>query len=122
MEEKFESVDNPEKVAVYASKILMYSRKMDIGKIAEVLGGKGETAKKVLEGYVAIQNFRGNKITNSLRCFLQSFRMAGVEAQVIFKIIEQFAHKFFAVDTTKTFVSQIEANEFAYLLIVLHTC
>ena len=47
MEEKFESSDNPEKVAVYASKILMYSRKMDIGKIAEVLGGKGETAKKV---------------------------------------------------------------------------
>jgi hypothetical protein len=58
MEEKFDE----EKIAVYASKILMYSRKMDIGKIAEVLGGKSENAKKVLKGYVAIQNFRNNKI------------------------------------------------------------
>ena len=95
---------------------------MDIGKIAEVLGGKSDNAKKVLEGYVAIQNFRKHKIQDSLRCFLQSFRMAGVESQVIFRIIEVFAHKFYAVDPTKTFVNQEETNEFAYLLIVLHTC
>lgn len=70
MEEKFESAENPQKVALMASKILMYSRKVDIDKIAEVIGGKTEQANKVLLGYLELQNYRNCKITDSLRSFL----------------------------------------------------
>ena len=45
--------------------------------------------------------------------------MAGVDSQVVFRILEQFSHKYYAKDTKHTFVSREEAYEFAYLIIVL---
>ena len=83
------------------AKILMYSRQVEIDKIAECLGGKSDASKMVLSNYCSLFDFKDCKIHQSMRAFLQSFRMAGVESQVIFRIIEQFANKFFAADFKK---------------------
>ncbi len=53
---------------------------------------------------------------------MQSFRMAGIDSQVVFRILELFGAKFFSKDTTGIFADQTECYEFAYLLIVLQTC
>ena len=68
-----------------------------------------------------MQDFKENKIVDSLRSFLQSFRMAGIDSQVVNRIIENFGHKFYEKDETKSFFSNEECYEFAYVLIVLHT-
>jgi len=47
--------------------------------------------------------------------------MAGVESDTIFRIIEVFATEFWNKDHTKAFTAPLEAYEFGYLLIVLHT-
>lgn len=47
--------------------------------------------------------------------------MAGVESDCIFRIIEVFATEFFNNDYKKQFTAPLEAYEFGYLLIVLHT-
>lgn len=48
--------------------------------------------------------------------------MAGVESQVIFRILEQFGYKGYERDPDTEFVDKTEYYEFSYLLIVLHTC
>lgn len=57
-----------------------------------------------------------------MRGFLQTFRMAGVDSQVVFNILEKFGDKYFEKDHTKLFTSGSEAYNFAYLIIVLQTC
>jgi Sec7-like guanine-nucleotide exchange factor len=47
--------------------------------------------------------------------------MAGIDSQVVFRILEHFSKVYYQKDST-TFVSQEEAYEFAYLIIVLQTC
>ncbi len=61
-------------------------------------------------------------IDSSLRKFLQTFRLAGVDSQVVLRILELFSHKFFELDSSGHFASKAEAYEFAYLIIVLQTC
>lgn len=53
---------------------------------------------------------------------MQTFRMAGIDSQVVFRILEQFGSKAFREDPQKTFDNETECYEFAYLLIVLQTC
>jgi Sec7-like guanine-nucleotide exchange factor len=47
--------------------------------------------------------------------------MAGIDSQVVNRIIENFGLKFAEHDKTNMFKTSEEAYEFAYLLIVLHT-
>jgi Sec7-like guanine-nucleotide exchange factor len=47
--------------------------------------------------------------------------MAGIDSQVVFRILEHFAKVYFSHDPN-TFVSGTEAYEFTYLIIVLQTC
>ena len=61
-------------------------------------------------------------LESSLRKFLQTFRLAGVDSQVVLRILEQFSHRFFALDSSGVFADATEAYEFVYLIIVLQTC
>lgn len=62
------------------SKILLYSRAVEIDKIAEYLGGKEEKHKNLFQAYLERQDYRENDIEKSLRSFLQTFRMAGIDS------------------------------------------
>ena len=53
---------------------------------------------------------------------MQTFRMAGIDSQVVFRILEHFAKVYYSKDQLNTFVSMEEAYEFTYLIIVLQTC
>jgi len=52
---------------------------------------------------------------------MQTFRMAGIDSQVVFRILEKFAGVYYEKDEA-TFVNGTEAYEFTYLIIVLQTC
>ena len=52
---------------------------------------------------------------------MQTFRLAGVESQVVLRVMEGFSFKFFEHDKTKIFTDGDEAYEMAYLIIVLQT-
>jgi Sec7-like guanine-nucleotide exchange factor len=102
--------------------VLLSSRIVKIDSIAEIIGGKTDRAKKLLEAYLDRQDYMDCNIEKTLRSFLESFRMAGVDSQVVFNILEKFGDKYYEFDTTKIFTSGAEAYSFAYLLIVLQTC
>jgi len=63
-----------------AAKILLYSRDIQIDKIAEIIGGKDERAKIILHTYLESLDYRESNIEESLRKFLQTFRLAGVDS------------------------------------------
>ena len=108
-------------VAQVAAKVLLYSRLVDIDKIAECIGGKEDIHKQCLAAYLASQDYSSNDIEICLRSFMQTFRMAGIDSQVVFRILEDFGAKFYERDTReqKLFANAKESYEFAYLLIVL---
>lgn len=91
--------ENPEKIkAEIASKILLYSRKVGIDKIAEIIGGKDDLAKMTLEAYLDRQDYLDCNPEHSMRSFMKTFRMAGVESQVVFNILEKYGDKYFQKD------------------------
>lgn len=69
-----------EEQAKVAAKVLMYSRSVEMDKIAENLGGKDEIHKAVFEQYLQMQDYSDNMIEKQLRSFMQTFRMAGIES------------------------------------------
>lgn len=91
-------------------------------KIAECLGGKDDIHKETFLAYLDMQDYRSNLIEIELRSFMQTFRMAGIDSQVVFKILEQFGARAYEEDPDKIFANESEHYEFAYLLIVLQTC
>ena len=119
VEEKYELIDDPQMFKLIAAKVLLHSRKVDIDKIAAIIGEKDDKSKNLLQAYLDRLDYTDCNIEQSLRSFMQTFRMAGVDSQVVFRILEAFSHKFYAKDTKNTFVSKEEAYEFAYLIIVL---
>lgn len=52
---------------------------------------------------------------------MQTFRLAGVESQVVLRVMEGFSYKFFEYDKKGLFVDKDEAYEMAYTIIVLQT-
>eukprot|EP00347_Sterkiella_histriomuscorum_P023819 403333278 len=67
--------------AEVASKILVYSRDIQIDKVTEIIGGKDDKAKLLLNQYLSKMEFAPSEIEQSLRKFLQTFRLAGVDSQ-----------------------------------------
>lgn len=88
-----------EEQAKVAAKVLMYSRSVEMDKIAENLGGKDEIYKAVFEQYLLMQDYSDNMIEKQLRSFMQTFRMAGIESQVVFRILESFGQKCYERDS-----------------------
>lgn len=52
---------------------------------------------------------------------MHTFRLAGVEAQVVFHVLEGFSHEYFEQDKQGIFANKEECYEMAYLMIVLQT-
>lgn len=121
VDELFPQIDDdiPSKIA---AKVLLYSRRVLIDVIAETFGGKDDRSKKCLDQYLQRQDYTANHVQDSLRGFMQTFRMAGIDSQVVFRILEHFSKVYYSHDSLHTFVSQEEAYEFTYLIIVLQTC
>ena len=111
-----------EQTSKLAAKVLLNSRRVSLDKIAEIIGGKDDRAKQVLEEYLERQDYAECNLEVSMRGFLQTFRMAGVDSQVVFNILEKFGDKYFEKDFKKQFTTGAEAYNFAYLIIVLQTC
>ena len=49
-------------------------------KIEVIIGGKDDRSKELLNEYLERQDYRANDIEASLRSFLQTFRMAGIDS------------------------------------------
>ena len=107
--------------ALVAGKVLLHSRNVEIDKIAEVIGGKEQVALDCLAAFLERQDYSDKHIEHRLRSFMKTFRMAGVESQVIFRILEQYGHKAFEMDPETCFADKQEYYDFSYMLIVLHT-
>ena len=76
----------------------------------------------MLQAYLGKMDYKELDLENSLRKFLQTFRLAGVDSQVVLRILEQFSHRFFELDSSGVFEDKTEVYEFVYLIIVLQTC
>lgn len=77
---KIEEAYPDEVSAKVASKLLLYSRRIKIDKIAETFGGKDDKSKQTLEAYLQRQDYRTDQLQDSLRGFMQTFRMAGIDS------------------------------------------
>ena len=86
-----------------------------------------------MEAFLDKMDFSDGSVEHSMRRFLTTFRLAGVDSQVVSRIIERFSYKFFdkvgflkfvnnfKQDPLNTFKTKEEAHDFAFLLIVLQT-
>ena len=115
---KFIDEDAPWDVA---SKILIYSREPSVENVTEIIGGKESRNSKIFNKFLEKQDFRDGDLELCIRRFLQTFRLAGVESQVILRVMESFSFKYFEHDIHKLFTDKEEAYEMAYLMIVLQT-
>lgn len=72
-----------------------------------------------MEAFLDKMDFKDCNIEYAMRRFLTTFLLAGVESQVVTRIIERFSYKFHEKDHTQVFLTKEEAHDFAYLIIVL---
>lgn len=63
-------------------------------KIGVILGEPDALSRQVLAGYTATFEFEGRPFTESLRVFLESFRLPG-ESQKIDRIVQSFASRYY---------------------------
>jgi brefeldin A-resistance guanine nucleotide exchange factor 1 len=89
--------------------------------VTEIVGGKEERNKLIYDQFLEKQDFSDFDLEKCLRRTMQTFRLAGVESQVVLRVMEGFSYKFHEHDSTKTFYDKDEAYEMAYLIIVLQT-
>ena len=120
--------DDEDEKAFKLSELLVYSRNIPVESVLELIGDKREI--KLLNEYMKrFKPLMFNKnIEKSLRELFTSFRLAGVEAQTVERVLEQFGHFYFEFSETFTtdkemihFANKKEAYDFVYLLIMLHT-
>lgn len=64
-------------------------------KIGNILGEPDNLSRRVLADYSTTFNFEGRHFTESLRVYLESFRLPG-EAQKIDRIVQSFASRYFS--------------------------
>lgn len=111
------------------SEFLLYSRNIKVESVLQMIGDKREGL--LLQQYLGrFDPLMFNKnMERSIRELFTSFRLAGVESQTVERVLENFGHhyydlhlKFTNEDGIIKFVNKKEAYEFAYLLIMLHTC
>ena len=115
---KFISQNTPWEIA---AKILLYSREIGVEKVTEIVGGKEEHHGIIFEAFLQRQDFSDQNLEKCFRKTMQTFRLSGVESQVIIRIMERFGKKWFENDANQLFVDGEECYEMAYLIIVLQT-
>lgn len=67
-------------------------------KIGNILGEPDNLSRRVLADYASTFDFERRPFTESLRVYLESFRLPG-EAQKIDRIVQSFANRYFAQNT-----------------------
>ncbi|XP_015781014.1 Golgi-specific brefeldin A-resistance guanine nucleotide exchange factor 1 [Tetranychus urticae] len=90
--------------------------RLDKKQIGEYLANKKNLA--VLESFVQSFMFKGLRIDEALRLYLESFRLPG-ESPLITLVLEQFAHHWFE-SNDKPFASEDAAFSLAYAVIMLN--
>ena len=100
---------------------MLFSRQLSVEHVTEIIGGKEERNKQIYDLFLDKQDFSDCDLEKTLRRVMQTFRLAGVESQVVLRVMEGFSFKYFEYDTSKIFVDRDEAYEMAYLMIVLQT-
>lgn len=71
-------------------------------RIGQVLGEPDSLSRRVLSDYTGTFEFKDRAFTESLRVYLESFRLPG-EAQKIDRIVESFANSYFAQNQPDTY-------------------
>ena len=104
-----------------ASKLLLFSREITVEHVTEILGGKEDKHKKIYKHFLEKHNWNDNNLELCMRRVLQTFRLAGVESQVVNNVLKGFGTTFFQKDTSNRFVDDEESFEMAYLMIVMQT-
>ena len=78
-----------------ASKILLYSRNLIVEHVTEVIGGKEERNKQIYDLFLDKQDFDDGNLELCLRRIMMSFRLAGVESQVVLRVMEGFSFMYY---------------------------
>lgn len=78
-------------------------------KIGNVLGEPDNLSRKVLADYTATFDFEDRQFTESLRVFLESFRLPG-EAQKIDRIVQSFANRYFAQNNPRNDIARAKST------------
>ena len=94
---------------------------MTVENVTEILGGKEDKHKKIYKHFLEKHNWFDNNLELCMRRVLQTFRLAGVESQVVNNILKGFGSMFFQKDQSNRFVDDEESFEMAYLMIVMQT-
>lgn len=103
--------DDEEQKAFKLSELLVYSRNIPVESVLELIGDKREI-KLLNEFMKRFKPLMFNKnIEQSLRELFTSFRLAGVEAQTVERVLEQFGH--FYYEFSQTFTTDNEMVTFA---------
>ena len=111
----FISKDEPEEIA----RFLLKEDKLDKAQIGEYLGEGDQKNIDIMHAFVDTMNFTKRRFVDSLRQFLQSFRLPG-EAQKIDRFMLKFAERY-VLGNPKAFANADTAYVLAYSVILLNT-
>jgi len=107
----------PDKIATF----LKETKGLDKTKIGEYIGDRSPMSATILEHFVNSFNLTGMELDLGLRHFLSFFRIPG-ESQVIERIMEKLATKFYADNKNSTvFANSDAAFVLSYSIIMLAT-
>ena len=101
------------------AKFIMENDSLDKSQIGEYLGGSKEENIQVMHSFVDLLDFKNLGFLDSLRLFLQHFRLPG-ESQVIDRFMLKFAEKY-VVDNPNTFANADTVYVLSYSVIMLNT-
>ncbi|KNA06719.1 hypothetical protein SOVF_178450 [Spinacia oleracea] len=107
--------NSPEEIAAF----LKDASDLNKTLIGDYLGEREDMSLKVMHAYVDSFDFQDKQLDESIRVFLQGFRLPG-EAQKIDRIMEKFAERYWKCNP-KAFSSADTAYVLAYSVIMLNT-
>lgn len=93
---------------------------LDRRQVGAYLGRSDATALKVLAAYVDLFELEGLGFVEALRAFMESFVIPG-EAQMISRIMEEFARRYYAQNPEGPIADQDAAFVLAFSIIMLNT-
>jgi brefeldin A-inhibited guanine nucleotide-exchange protein len=115
LSEKFIPEDTPEAI----SRFLLTEERLDKAQIGEFLGDPDDRNVAIMHAFVDHMDFTKRRFVDSLRQFLQSFRLPG-EAQKIDRFMLKFANRY-VTGNPNAFANADTAYVLAYSVVMLNT-
>jgi len=115
IKEGFIPSDKPSDIAAF----IVTEERLDKTQIGEYLGEGDEKNIEIMHAFVDTMDFTKKRFVDSLRQFLQSFRLPG-EAQKIDRFMLKFAHRY-VMGNPNAFANADTAYVLAYSVIMLNT-